>query len=250
MILQVKNLTKRFARSLAVDDISFGVDEAEIVGLLGPNGAGKTTIINMLLDLITPTSGEIIIFDKNLTTHREEILQKVNFTSPYVSLPYRLTVFENLMIFAKLYNVQSPQKRIDELLNLFGIENYKNKPIAYLSSGENTRVGLCKALLNKPKFLLLDEPTASLDPQMAHNAREILLTIQKEEKTTILYTSHNMSEIETISDRIIFLNHGKIIAAGTPIEITRAILHEERKEPALEEVFFKVVKDTKRGLEQ
>lgn len=250
MILQVRNLTKKFAKFLAVDDISFEIDEAEIVGLLGPNGAGKTTIIHMLLGLITPTNGEIFVFNKNLATRREEILQKVNFTSPYVSLPYRLTVFENLMIFAKLYDIQNPQKKIDELLNLFGIIEYKNKPIAYLSSGENTRVGLCKALLNKPKFLLLDEPTASLDPEMAKNAREILLKIQKEDKTTILYTSHNMSEIETISSRIIFLNHGKIIAAGSPIEITKAILHEERKEPALEEVFFKVVKDAKQGLEQ
>lgn len=245
MILQVRNLTKKFAKFLAVDDISFEIDEAEIVGLLGPNGAGKTTIIHILLGLITPTSGEIFIFGKNLATHRQEILQKVNFTSPYVSLPYRLTVFENLIIFAKLYQVKNPLQRIDELLDLFGIAEYKNKPIAYLSSGENTRVGLCKALLNKPKFLLLDEPTASLDPEMAQNTRGILLKIQKEEKTAILYTSHNMSEIEAISNKIIFLNHGQIIAAGAPIEITRAILHEERKEPALEEVFFKVVKETR-----
>ncbi len=249
MILQVKNLTKKFSAKggdfTAVDNISFEINEGEILGFLGPNGAGKTTTIYILLGLITPTAGDIFIFEKNLETHRQEILQQMNFTSPYVSLPYRLTVFENLLIFAHLYNVPNPKKRIEELIDLFGIRNLRDEPVSHLSAGENTRVGLAKALLNKPRLILLDEPTASLDPQMAHEAREILLRVQKEERTTILYTSHNMAEIEKLCNRIVFLNHGRIIASGTLMEVTNAILREERKEPALEEVFFRAVKETK-----
>ncbi len=243
MVVEVKNLTKRFADFTAVDDISFTMDKAEIIGLLGPNGAGKTTIIHMLLDLITPSGGEILIFGKSFQKHREEILQYMNFASPYVALPYRLTVFENLMVFACMYNIENPRKRIEELLEMFEIVDLRDESTGTLSSGQNTRVGLCKALLNKPKLLLLDEPTASLDPEISHQTHEILLRIREQEKTTILYTSHNMVEIEKMCDRIIFLNHGKIIAQGSPIDITKAILQEERKEPALEEVFFRVVKD-------
>ena len=243
-IVSVKNLTKRFGDFTAINDLSFEINQAEIVGLLGPNGAGKTTTIHMLLGLITPTGGDIFIFDKNLLKNREEILQDMNFTSPYVSLPYRLTVFENLIVFARLYKVKKPHERITELLKLFEIEDLKDLPTSKLSSGENTRVGLCKALLNKPKLLLLDEPTASLDPKISWQTRELLLKVRQEEHTTILYTSHNMAEIEKMCDRIIFLNHGRLVANGTPIEITKAILQEERKEPALEEVFFRVVKDT------
>lgn len=245
MIAKITNLTKKFGDFTAVDGISFDIKKGEILGLLGPNGAGKTTIIHLLLDLVTPTSGEVCIFGKNLKTHREEILQEIGFTSPYVSLPYRLTVFENLLIFADLFNVSSPKKKVESLLKLFNIVDLKNKPIAYLSSGENTKVGLCKALLNSPKLLLLDEPTASLDPDIAQLSRNILTKLQKEQGVTILYTSHNMAEIEAMCDRIIFLNHGKIIAAGTPIEITKTILEEERKEPALEEVFLKIVRGKK-----
>ncbi|OGC81635.1 MAG: ABC transporter ATP-binding protein [Candidatus Abawacabacteria bacterium RBG_16_42_10] len=245
MVVEVKNLTKRFADFTAVDNISFSMGKGEIVGFLGPNGAGKTTTIHMLLDLITPSGGEISIFGKDFRKHREEILQQMNFASPYVSLPYRLTVFENLMVFACIYNIEHPKKRIEELLEMFEIADLQDEPAGTLSSGQNTRVGLCKSLLNKPKLLLLDEPTASLDPEISHHVREILLRIREQENTSILYTSHNMAETENICDRIVFLNHGKIIADGTPIEITKAILNEERNEPALEEVFFRVIKDTK-----
>lgn len=245
MVLQVQNLTKQFEDFVAVDTISFEIDKAEIVGLLGPNGAGKTTTIHMLLGLITPSGGDIHIFGKNLKDYREEILQKINFASPYVSLPYRLTVYENLMVFACLYHVENAKKRIAEVLELFEIADLRDEPIAHLSSGQNTRVGLCKSLLNKPKLLLLDEPTSSLDPEISHQVREALLRIKEQEKTAILYTSHNMAETEKMCDRIIFLNHGKIIAQGSPIEITKAILHEEREEPALEEVFFRVAEQRK-----
>ncbi len=248
MLVKVSQLTKKFDDFTAVDNISFDIKEGEILGLLGPNGAGKTTIIYMLLGLVAPTAGEISIFGKNLKTQREEILQEMNFTSPYVSLPYRLTVYENLFIFAKLYKVKDPEKRISELLKIFQIEHLKDEPTSHLSSGENTRVGLAKALINRPKLLLLDEPTASLDPEMAHHSREILKKIRQEEKTAILYTSHNMQEIERMCDRIIFLNRGRIIATGSAVEITKAILQEERKEPALEEAFFKIVNPSKNKL--
>ncbi len=246
MVVEVKNLTKRFKNIVAVDDISFEIGEKEIVGILGPNGAGKTTTLHMLLGVITPDAGEIRIFGKNLGEHREGILQETNFTSPYVALPYRLTVFENLMVFAHLYGVPNPRKRIDELLELFEIIYLRNTPVAKISAGEGTRVGLAKALLNRPKLLLLDEPTASLDPKMSRDSREILLQAQREEGTTILWTSHNMAEVEKMCGRIIFLNHGRIVAVGTPMEITTAILEEERDEPDLEEVFFKVVKASNR----
>lgn len=245
MIVKVKNISKKFGNFVAVDGISFEIGKGEIVGLLGPNGAGKTTTIHMLLDLITPSSGEIFVFNKNLKTHREEIMQHMNFTSPYVSLPYRLTVFENLMVFAGLYNVQDPKRKIDYLINLLGIDKLRNKPIAKLSSGENTKVGLCRALINNPKLLLLDEPTASLDPEASQEIRNILLKMRRENNSSILYTSHNMAEVEKICDRIIFLNHGKIIATGDPISITKSILKEERREPALEEVFLRVAKEGK-----
>jgi ABC-2 type transport system ATP-binding protein len=243
MLLEVKNLTKRYGDLLAVDGVSFSIERGEILGLLGPNGAGKTTTIHMLLGLITPSAGEVRVFGRRLADNREEILQQMNFTSPYVAFPFRLTVMENLTVFARLYNVAQPRRRIAELLALFGVEDLKDKPIARLSSGENTRVGLCKAMINNPRLLLLDEPTAYLDPEIAWQVKQVLLAAQREFGTTILYTSHNMLEVERMCNRIVFMHHGRVIAVGSPIEITRAILKEERSEPALEEVFLRVVRD-------
>jgi ABC-2 type transport system ATP-binding protein len=242
MLVEIKNLTKTFGDFRAVDDVSFSIPRGEIIGLLGPNGAGKTTTIHMILGLITPTSGRIRIFGKSIATDREEILEQTNFTSPYTAFPYRLTVLENLKVFARIYNLARPRERIDELLERFGITKLRDKAIARLSSGENTRVGLCKAFMNDPRLLLLDEPTAYLDPEIAWQVKNALLEAQRERGTTILYTSHNMDEVERMCSRIIFLHHGKVIAAGSPIEITQAILEEEREEPALEEVFLRVVK--------
>src|SRR5277367_3149595 len=240
MLVEVENLSKTFGDFRAVDNVSFGIERGEIIGMLGPNGAGKTTTIHMILGLITPTSGRISIFGKSMATHRGEILERMNFTSPYVAFPFRLTVLENLKVFARIYNLKKPRERIDEQLERFGITKLRDKAIARLSSGEVTRVGLCKAFLNDPELLLLDEPTAYLDPQAAVQVREVLLDLQKRRGTTILYTSHNMHEVERMCDRIIFLNHGSIIAAGTPIEVTRAILNEDRSSPALEEVFIRL----------
>lgn len=240
MLLAVEHLTKVFGKFRAVDNISFAIDEGEIVGLVGPNGAGKTTTIHMLLGLISPTSGSISLFGKRFEKHREEILAKLNFTSPYMALPGRLTVWENLKVFAQIYHVCNPAAKIDSLLERFGILHLKNKPVARLSSGESTRVGLCKAFLNDPDLLLFDEPTAYLDPQAALQVRRILLELQSRRATTILITSHNMRDVQQMCGRIVFLNRGRVMAVGTPIEVTRQVLKEDRDIPALDEVFIRI----------
>jgi ABC-2 type transport system ATP-binding protein len=242
MLVEVENLSKTFGDFQAVDNVSFGIERGEIVGMLGPNGAGKTTTIHMILGLITPTSGRISIFGESMETSRESILERMNFTSPYTAFPLRLTVLENLKVFARIYNIERPRERIDELLELFGITKLRDKAISRLSSGENTRVGLCKAFMNDPQLILLDEPTAYLDPEIAWQVKNALLEAQREKGTTILYTSHNMDEVERMCKRVVFLHHGKVIAVGSPIEITQAILEEDREEPALEEVFMRVVR--------
>lgn len=215
-VLEVKNLTKKFGSFTAVDNISFKIDEGEIVGFLGPNGAGKTTTINMLLNLISPTEGHIYIFGDDLTKKRTQILKQVNFSSSYINLPWRLTVWENLYTFALLYEVASPTEKIEKLLEVFDISQYRNKQVGFLSSGQKTRAILAKAFINNPRLVLLDEPTASLDPDIAAKVRKYLKNMQKEQKITILFTSHNMAEVEEVCDRVIFINHGKIVAEDTP----------------------------------
>src|SRR5260370_5218911 len=195
MLVEVENLSKTFGDFRAVDDVSFGIERGEIIGMLGPNGAGKTTTIHMILGLITPTSGRISIFGKSMATHRGEILEQMNFTSPYVAFPFRLTVLENLMVFARIYNLKKPRARIDELMERFGITKLRDKAISGLSSGENTRVGLCKAFMNDPHLLLLDEPTAYLDHEIAWQVQNTLLDAHPDNATTILYTSHNIDDV-------------------------------------------------------
>ena len=240
MLVVVERLAKTYGKFTAVDDVSFVVHQGEFAGLVGPNGAGKTTIIHMMLGLISPNAGSVRLFGKSLDADREQILQRLNFTSPYMSFPVHLTVLENLKVFAGIYKVRNPTKTIGELLERFGIDRLRDKPIARLSSGETVRVGLCKAFLNNPELLLLDEPTAYLDPQAAAQVREVLLDLQKSRGITILYTSHNMHEVQYLCDRIIFLSQGSIVATGTPIEITRKVLNEDRSAPALEEVFVRL----------
>jgi ABC-2 type transport system ATP-binding protein len=240
MLVEIDHLTKAFGKFVAVNDVSFEVRPGEIVGLLGPNGAGKTTTIHMILGLISPSAGEVRIFGKRFEAHRTEILEQMNFTSPYVAFPVRLTVYENLRVFARMYNVRDARGKIAELARLFGIEALLRKPMSRLSSGETTRVGLCKAFMNDPKLLLLDEPTAYLDPQIAAHVKSVLLDMQRERGTTIIYTSHNMAEVEKMCSRIVFLSRGRVLACGTPTEVTRTILKEDRAEPALEEVFLHV----------
>jgi ABC-2 type transport system ATP-binding protein len=241
-MLEVRDLSKWFGKFRAVDDVSFTISRGELVGLVGPNGAGKSTIIHMLLGLIRPSSGYIGILGREFHWYSREILQHVNFLSPYVVLPFRLTVLENLRVFARLYNLADGERRISELLETFGIEHLTRTQMWRLSSGEGTRVGLCKALLNYPELLLLDEPTAFLDPQIAHQVRQLLLKNQREHNTAILYTSHNMSDVETMCDRVVFLHRGRLIASGTPIEVTQSLLAGRRETPALEEVFLRVAR--------
>jgi len=236
-VIQVNNLIKSFGSAVAVNDISFSVEEGEICGFLGPNGAGKSTLIQLLLGLITPTSGEIKLLGMDLTKNREAILSQVNFASSYVALPTSLTLWENLFVFAKLYEIKNPKEKINSLLALFEINRLKESVTRNLSSGQLTRLSLAKALLNSPKILFLDEPTASLDPDMADKTRTLLKAIRNEHKTTILYTSHNMKEMQEISDRIVFLDKGQIIACGTPNEII-----ENFQEENMEDVFLKIAR--------
>ncbi len=233
VILEVKNLTKNFSSRgqpalgggdfTAVDNLSFSIADGEILGLLGPDGAGKTTTIQMLLGVMKPTAGDIIYYNKSFKKHREEILKDINFSSGYISLPWLLTVEEILDVFARLYEVPGKKKRIRKLLEIFEIEDLLKKQFCQLSAGQSTRVLLVKAFLNYPKILLLDEPTASLDPDIAKKVREFLKKEREKFKVSMLFTSHNMSEVEEICDRIIFLDHGKIIARGTPAEIAKTI---------------------------
>lgn len=224
----------------AVEGLSFCVEEGTITGLLGPNGAGKTTTIQMLLDLITPTSGTIRIFGKEYASDREGILQKLNFSSPYVSLPGNLTVLENLLTFGRLYGVKGLRQKIEELVDFFEIREFLKKITYNLSTGQLTRLNLTKALLNDPKLLLLDEPTASLDPDIADRTRQLLKRIQKERGVTILYTSHNMEEVEEICDRVIFIQHGRVKDEGTPADLVKKYGHED-----LNDVFLHIARGEK-----
>ncbi|MEK6889860.1 MAG: ABC transporter ATP-binding protein [Nanoarchaeota archaeon] len=235
--IEVKNLVKTFGKVHAVNNISFSIQEGKITGFLGPNGAGKTTTIQMLLDLVTPTSGSIKIFGKEMHENREEILGKINFCSPYVSLPGNLKVWENLYTFARLYGVKNIKKKVDELAIFFGIKKMMNKMTSSLSTGQLTRLNLAKALLNDPKLLLLDEPTSSLDPDIADRTRKLLKKIQKERKVTILYTSHNMDEVEELCDRVIFLQKGKIVDDDSPHKLKKKYGFND-----LNEVFLKIAR--------
>lgn len=238
MILEVKNLKKKFGTFQAIDDISFEVKEGEILGFLGPNGAGKSTTIFCILSLIEPDEGEIRIFGKDVLKHRSEILKQCNYASAEFNLPWNLTIWENLLVYARLYEVPEAKKRIHELLDIFEMSRLKNVGTRDLSTGQRARANLCKALLNKPKLLLLDEPMASMDPDVVDKGIVLLKKIQKEEGMTILYTSHNMWEIEEVAGNVIFINHGKIVASGTSLELTQKVLKLEGEEPNLRDVFI------------
>jgi ABC-2 type transport system ATP-binding protein len=236
-IVEVQHLRKEFNGTVAVADLSFTVQRGEIVGVLGPNGAGKTTTIQVLLGLTTPTSGTVRIFGQDLERHRVEILQRCNFSSAYTNLPYNLKVRENLLIFSKIYGVNGHREKINHLLDLFGIAHLRDKITGHLSSGESTRVNLCKALLNDPEVLMLDEPTASLDPDIADKVRKLLRRIQGEKQITMIYTSHNMRDVEEVCDRVLFMHKGRIIAEGTP----RQVIDKFQKK-SLEEVFIRIAR--------
>ncbi|MDO8663664.1 MAG: ABC transporter ATP-binding protein, partial [Candidatus Wildermuthbacteria bacterium] len=223
LALEVKNLAKDFNGFLAVDNISFEIGKGEILGLLGPNGAGKTTTIMMLLGITKPTSGNIKMFGLDFEKNREKILNRINFSSAYTHLSERITVIENLYVFSYLYGVGKPQLKIKKLLEKFELTDLKGKIVRDLSSGQTTRLNLCKAFLNDPELLFLDEPTSSLDPDIAEKVRDFLLEAKKEKNMSILYSSHNMEEITRMCDRVIFLDHGEIVASDTPLNLTKVI---------------------------
>jgi ABC-2 type transport system ATP-binding protein len=237
LVVQIERLRKTFDKTVAVEDVTLNVRRGEIVGLLGANGAGKTTTIQILLGLTTPTSGTVRMFGLDMNTHRVEILQRSNFTSAYTALPGNLKVRENLRVFAMMYQVADYDRKMNELLDLFEIAHLKNAVTGQLSSGESTRVNLCKSLLNDPELLLLDEPTASLDPNIADKVRKILRRIQRDRGITMIYTSHNMRDVEEVCDRVHFMHKGKVIAEGTPQEVTGQF-----NQKSLEEVFITVAR--------
>ena len=236
-ILEADRLVKVFGAATALDGLSFTVAAGESLGLLGVNGAGKTTAMNLLLGLTTPTSGMVRIFGLDLWQHRIEILRQINFSSAYTSLPSNLLVWQNLTVFARLYGVPQPKKRIDALLELLDITHLRKSVTGRLSAGESTRVNLAKALLNQPRLLLLDEPTASLDPDIADRVRKLLRRLQAETGLSILYTSHNMRDIEEVCDRLVFLHGGKVLAEGTPAEVQARF-----KRASLEDFFIGVAR--------
>jgi ABC-2 type transport system ATP-binding protein len=236
-LVDVQHLRKEFDGTVAVADVSFTVQHGEIVGVLGANGAGKTTTIQILLGLIKPTSGTITIFGKELERHRVEILQRANFSSAYTGLPSNLKVRENMLIFSKIYGVKNHRQKTNELLEMFEISHLRDKITGHLSSGESTRVNLCKALLNDPELLMLDEPTASLDPDIADKVRKLLRRIQSERQITMVYTSHNMRDVEEVCDRVLFMHKGRIIAEGTPQQVK-----DRFNQKSLEDVFISVAR--------
>ncbi len=234
-VVRVHDLTKRFGDFTAVDHVSFEIQPGETVGLLGPNGAGKTTTFQMLLGVITPTHGTIEMFGLNLLEHRETILRQVNFSSTYISMPYALTVEENLHVVGRLYGLTDIKRRIDDMLKKLDMESMRHTLTRKLSSGQITRLTLAKAVMTEPKILFLDEPTASLDPDIAHRIKEFLKEYRETSGLSMLYTSHNMREMEEMSNRIMFLRGGKIIAQGTTKEVVT-----QYGERDLERVFLKI----------
>mgnify|MGYP001188041993 FL=1 len=237
-LLQVRNITKRFGKLVAVDDLNLEVRAGEVIGLLGVNGAGKTTVMNMILGLTIPNEGTITVFGRDLQKHRIDILKRTNFCTTYANLPSNLKVWQNLRVFAGLYGIKNPVDKIEELLDILGISHLRESITGRLSAGEGTRVNLAKALLNDPELLLLDEPTASLDPDIADKVRKLVLRLQRERSPAILYTSHNMRDIEEVCDRILFLHEGRILAEGTAEEIKSRF---EGKD--LDDVFIKVARN-------
>jgi ABC-2 type transport system ATP-binding protein len=237
VILEARDLTRDFDGTRALDHFSFQLRKGEVLGLLGANGAGKTTAMNMLLGLTTPTSGSIHAFGQDLATHRIEILKRANFSSAYASLPGNLLVWQNLTVFARIYGVPNAKQKITDLLELFEISGLRKRVTGQLSAGEGTRVNLCKALLNDPELLLLDEPTASLDPDIADKVRKTIRRVQAERQISILYTSHNMLDIQEVCDRVIFLHKGKVVCEGTPKEIAA-----RSEKNSLEDVFIKIAR--------
>ncbi len=236
--IQVENLSKRFESLLAVDAISFEVPAGSVAALLGGNGAGKTTTLSMLLGLLIPTSGRVTVLGVDMARQRHRALQSMNFTSPYVDLPRRLTVAENLRVYAHLYGLDRIETRLDELARTFDLDDLMDRTFGTLSAGQKTRVSLAKALVNDPVLLLLDEPTASLDPHTADWVRRTLLDYQRRSGATILLASHNMTEVERLCDDVLMMRAGRLVDRGAPGEL---IARYGRT--TLEEVFLDIARE-------
>ncbi len=236
--LAVRDLQKNYGKTIAVDGISFDVKQNEIVGLLGPNGAGKTTTINMILGVLEPTGGSITINGIDLTRHRSQALEHTNFAAVYAPLPGNLTVTENLRIFGLLYSVPNLSERIERMIETFDLVKFRNTKCGVLSSGEQTRSGLAKSLLNEPALLLLDEPTASLDPSAARYIRETIVEYVHKSAVGVLWTSHNMYEVTDVCSRVLFLSKGKILLEGDPKK-----LPETHGKSSLEDLFVTVARE-------
>jgi ABC-2 type transport system ATP-binding protein len=237
-VLSVEDLCKSYSGLLAVDHVSFVVGRNEILGLLGPNGAGKTTIINSVLGVLAPTSGAIHIGGIDVARRRSLALAKTNFAAVYATLPGNLTVAQNLRVFGLIYGVRALSRRIEEVLEEFDLKHLRDTKCGLLSSGEQTRAALAKALLNRPELLLLDEPTASLDPSAAQIVRARIRKLASEGNRGILWTSHNMLEVEEVCDRVLFLSHGKILLEGDP----KGLPHEHGA-ATLEELFIRIARE-------
>ena len=238
MFIQIKNLSKKYKDTLAVNNINFSIEKNKTLGLLGPNGCGKTTSIGMMLGLIKPTSGEILIDNKNIETFkRDEILNRINFASPYIELPKKLTVRQNLEVYGRLYGIKDLKGRINEISEDLDIKSFFNRKTGELSSGQKNRVSLAKSLINKPEILFLDEPTASLDPDIGDFVRTYIQRYRAKNQVTVLLASHNMSEVERLCDSIIMMKNGEIIDRGTCEEIIKK--HGRNN---LEETFLKLAR--------
>tara|TARA_Y100000591_G_scaffold303118_1_gene298749 strand:- start:192 stop:914 length:723 start_codon:yes stop_codon:yes gene_type:complete len=235
--IEVINLTKTFNSKHAVSNVNFKINENEMIGLLGPNGCGKTTTIGMILGLLKPTSGDVLINGKNIEKNKISLLHKMNFISPYIELPKKLTVKQNLIVYGKLYNVKNLGERIDYLSDKLRLEKLLDKITGELSSGQKNRVSLAKALINDPSVLLLDEPTASLDPETGDFIRTFLEKYKNEKKISVLLASHNMSEVKRLCNSVLMMKDGFIVDSGTPIEL---ISKYGRKN--LEEVFLEIAR--------
>lgn len=210
-VLSVKGLTKHYGKFVAVDNIDFKLERGEVIGLLGPNGAGKSTTIQMLLGLLTPSAGKIEYLGKDFDQNKQEVLSKINYLSAYNTLQGKISVMENMKVFALAYDVKHPKIKIEQLLDFFGVLHLANERYDDISAGQRTRVNLAKAFLNDPELVLMDEPTASLDPDIVDKVLSMIEQLKKEKQLSILFTSHNMDEVARVCDSVIFLSHGKIV---------------------------------------
>ena len=238
--IEVINLSKSYKTKNAVNNINFKINENEIVGLLGPNGCGKTTTIGMILGLLKPTSGRVLINGKNIENNKISILHKMNFISPYIELPKKLTVNQNLIVYGKLYNIQNLNERINFLSEKLRLGDLLDKITGELSSGQKNRVSLAKALINDPTVLLLDEPTAALDPETADFIRTFLEKYKEEKKISVLLASHNMDEVKRLCNSVMMMKDGTIVDSGTPEDLIKKYGQKN-----LEEVFLEIVRNDK-----